>query len=428
MRKLYALLICVALTFALPLLTSCDKHRESDNIGQRGPENPDDPGKPDDPENPDDPADKAPHAMLFYFVGTNLDGFFGGNISAAMEVVDKNIPGRNRIAYFRRVSGSTWAINEIYYDSKSGAAATRELKRYENADLTRMDIYLSDMVALVPAKSYGIVFGGHGSAWIPKTAGSSWSKTYSVRPPQPYIMPFGEAPREDAVQTRYFGETSVMFDVEDIAADMAASGAKFDYVIFDDCFMSNIESLYAMRHAADYVIASPCEIMGPGFPYRTVLPCLVGPEYDFEGVCRAFYDFYMNYDYPSGCVALTDCSELEALAEAYTRLLEGATRKVELTELQYYEGLSKHLFYDFGQYAELLSADPARLDEFIRRFDRAFPPQCRLYTPRFYTAFGSSFDHYIDIVYYSGVTISEPADRNQTENRATEWYRTTHRR
>ena len=366
----------------------------------------------------------APHAMLLYFVGTGLDYYFGNNVAAAMSAVDKGIPGDNRMAYFRRVSGGEWAITEIYYDCKSRKAALRELRRYPAADLRRMDLFLRDMTELVPAESYGVVFGGHGSAWIPRDIGTSWSTTYAAMQPHEYVMPFGEAPSEGAAPTRYFGETSVNFDIGEIADNMLATGAKFDYVLFDDCFMSNIETLYTMRHAADYIIASPCEIMGAGFPYALVTPCLAGGEYDFEGACRAFYDYYENDSYPSGCVALTVCSELEALAEAYRNLLSGPTTAVESAELQYYEGLSRHLFYDFGQYAAKLSADPALLDEFERQFDRAFPPSCRLHTESFYSNYGGGRFHRIDS--YSGVTISEPAGRNEELNRQTEWYRATH--
>lgn len=373
----------------------------------------------------------APHAIFIYFVGTDLDSWFGQNIKGVMDAVDQNILGNCRIAYFRRVSGGEWAISEISYDDVEQRAVSTMLRRYEDADLSQMGRYLSEMVELVPAETYGLVLGGHGSGWLPKSIGSGWSTKYSAAGQNRhsyYENPFGEAPREDALPTRYFGERAVMFDLEDISAAMQESGAEFEYMLFDDCFMSNIESLYALRHAADYIIASPCEIMAAGFPYRTFIPCLLdkdGP--DLKGVCRAFYDFYTNYSTPSGCVALTCCSELEALAEAYAALVAGATNEVDPSKLQYYEGLARHLFYDFGQYAELLSADEQLYEAFRAQFDRAFPESCRLHTPIFYTAFGPSFDSRIDIDYYSGVTVSEPANRNQQLNRETEWYRATHR-
>ena len=365
MKKLLSIILFAAAV--VPLLTSCGESVELDYLSRRKA----------------DSDRKAPHALLIYFVGTSLDSYFAQNIAGVLSAVDQNILGDCRIAYFRRVeTGSAdWGIFEISYDVVQRKAVTTMLKIYEDADLTQIGTYLSDMVGLVPAESYGLVLGGHGSGWLPKDVGTSWSNTYSVRPQTPYVMPFGEAPREDALPTRFFGERAVMFDLEDISAGMEESGGKYEYMLFDDCFMSNIESLYALRHAADYIIASPCEVMAAGFPYKLVVPQLFkNGRRDLEGVCRAFYEYYEG---DSGCVALTVCSELEPLAEAYANLLAGETNAVDRTGLQYYEGLSEHLFYDFGQYAELLSADDGLYGAFREQFDRAFPESCRLHTPTF---------------------------------------------
>lgn len=398
----------------LPLLTSCGEPQELDYLTKEE----------------TNEQRTVEHALLFYFIGTSLDSDFSGNISAVMSAVDKNIPGsRNRIVYFRRSASGGWAVNEIYYDRELGQAATKVLKSYAQPDLSRMGDYLADMVELVPAESYGVVFGGHGSGWLPKSLGMSWTSTFSLEGQAGvYVAPFGEAPREDALPTRFMGETGSMFDVEEIAAAMEATGVRFEYAIFDNCFMSNIESLYAMRRATDYIVASPCEIMAKGFPYKSVIPCLLGDkEADLEGVCRAFWDYYMDYDIRSGCVALTVCSELEALADVYRRLVSTQAGQVDVSQLQYYEGLTRHLFYDLGQYAGVMLADEGLKSEFSRQFDRTFPESCRLHTPKFYTAYGNSFaDHMVDIGYYSGVTTSEPANRNVELNRRTEWFAATH--
>lgn len=400
----------------LPMFTSCGESAELDYLTRR----------------PAGEIRRVERALLFYFVGTSLDGEFRENLTDVRQAVtaDPSILDDARIVYFRRAtSGGEWAISEIYYDREKGSAETKTLKRYAEPDLSLMDDYLNEMVQLVPANHYGLVLGGHGSGWLPTSIGSSWTSKYSVgQQPSAYVAPFGEAPREGAAKTRYFGESNCTFDLEQIAECMIGTGVKFDYMIFDDCFMSNIESLYAMRHAVDRIIASPCEIMAAGFPYQRVIPRLFAPDgkCDLEGVCKAFYEYYISdSSIRSGCIALTVCSELEPLAEAYRRLVAGPTVEVDRAQLQYYEGLSEHLFYDMGQYAERLSADASLLDEFRRRFDAAFPESCRLHTPYFYTAFGS--DHFVDVDYYSGVTISEPARRNTDLNRETEWYRATHR-
>ena len=446
MRRFYAVLICAVLISAA--MVSCEESVELDYLtgGEVAgwpygsdepdePENPDDPNNPDNPDDPNDPnnpdepnipgGDDSSRVLLMYFVGTSLDGYFQDNIKDAMQAMSPEVTGNGSIVYFRRQSGSEWAIRRIALN-EAGVAEDIVLKTYPDADLTDMRFFLSEMIRFAPAESYGLVFGGHGTGWLPKNVGLTMSSTYSVGGGGSYIAPFGELPREDALPTRFFGESKVMFDIEEIAENMISTGAKFDFLIFDDCFMSNIETLYAMRHAVDYIIASPCEVMATGFPYKRIIPYIFAAEgNDLEGLCHAFYEFYMyGYSTRSGCVALTICSELDALAEAYRNLAAGAVKPVDVSQLQYYEGLAKHLFYDFGQYAGMLSANPMLLNDFREQFDRAFPPKCRLNTPSFYSGFGGR--DMIDIKYYSGVTISEPADRNADLNRETEWYRATH--
>lgn len=371
-----------------------------------------------------EPQSPAPQALLFYFVGTSLDYYFDRNLTDVETAVAENILGRSRIAAFRRTNKATgeWSIVEIRYNSRTRKAEQKVLRTYPAPELTDMNRYLADMIELVPAQSYGVVFGGHGSAWIP--AGGSLQPRGAKAAGGEY--PFGQAPLPGAEVTRYFGENGCMFDITDMAAHMDSTGRHFDYVIFDDCFMSNIESLYDMRHVTDYIISSPCEIMGNGFPYRTVIPHLFtdgGRGHDLEAVCRAFHDFYTSYTFPSGCVTLTVCSELDAMADAAQALYAGAVGEYDSNELQTYEPLVDHLFYDFRQYAEALSRDEALTDAFRRQFDRTFPESCRLHTDSYYSAYNRAMN---PINYYSGVTVSEPADRYTDENQATAWYRATH--
>ena len=78
-------------------------------------------------------------------------------------------------------------------------------------------------------------------------------------------------------------------DISELAAAIDGSGVRFDYLLFDACFMSSVEALYDLRRAADYIVASPCEVMAHGFPYDTVIPSLFaddGARYDLAAACR----------------------------------------------------------------------------------------------------------------------------------------------
>ncbi len=367
----------------------------------------------------------TPQALLFYFVGSSLNFYFTQNINAVKTALieTKGVNKNSRIAVFRRAENKVdWEIVEIKYNIKNGMIKEEVLCTYKSPDLSDMSRYLQDMTTLVPAEQYGIVLGGHGSGWLPKDTSLTKSPITGVE----HYAPFGELPAEGGHTTRYFGESGCMFDISEISDAILSTGKEFKYIIFDDCFMANIETLYDMRHAADYIIASPCEIMGPGFPYNTVIPHLFtneGTSYNLQGVCQAFYDFYSDYNIPSGCVSMTITSELENMAAAAKELFANQKEDINLDNLQYYEGLSQHVFYDMLQFAESIGADRTAVENFRRQFDKTFPVECRLNTDYFYSTYNNSMN---EINYYSGITISEPSQKFTSLNQETDWYKDTH--
>ncbi len=367
---------------------------------------------------------EASHAFFFFFIGTSLQSFFDANLRHALESMNAAVPGDGRVAAFCRRNG-TWQIVELAYDPATNEAAMIPLREVADPDRSSPEFLtrtLAEMMELIPAAGYGVAFGGHGTGWLP--AG------YSVYGPAIGFDTFGRrtpAADDPWPVTRYFGEKGSLFDIGDISNALAATGVRFDYLIFDDCFMSNIETLYTLRRNARYIVASPCEIMGDGFPYRYVIPALFGGERPLNErlheVCERFYRYYLSeYDpsFPSGCVALTDCDRLEALAEAARPLFATASAACDPERLQSYEGLPRHLFYDFLQYAEQVAADSRALDAFRARFDEAFPPDSRFHTPSFYSYYSRPDMRPID--FYSGVTCSAPSELYPAENGATEWW------
>lgn len=373
----------------------------------------------------------APQSVFLYMEGTDLLRFFKTNIERSRQAVDRDTPGDGRFLAMVQPRKGEALVIEIGYDPATQAGRLDTLRRYTNVVTTRRETIaqlLAEMAELAPARRYGLILGSHGTGWIPAS--------------QPYLSPGRAAAPSDywnkqgPLTTRWFGsDASVRTDIADLAGAIDESGVRFDYLIFDACFISSIETLYDLRKSAGYIVASPTEIMGHGFPYDRILPHLFlrgGAECDLEQVCQTYYEFYLNDwntlpgNAQSGCIALTVCAELDALAEAMRSVQEGPKNTVDPAALQYFEGLSPHLFFDLGQYADLLCNDPARLDAFRKQFDKTFPEACRLHTPTFYSAYGSGSSIPIREGCYSGVSVSEPSSRYVTENRRTAWYRATH--
>ena len=382
------------------------------------------------------PKDEGPtqHTLIFYFTGTQLSYYFDRNIDAAAEAVANGAAGNCRVLCFYQGSDRNNA-RIIELTKENGTCVEKTLATYQMPPITDgedMTYFLSEMIRMAPAESYGLVIAGHATAWIPAAIPSA---TASMQPRMQRQDYWRKAPSD--IVTRYFGEVysqqaSNHFEITDMADALAATGHKFRYLLFDACFMANIETLYDLRSVIGYIVASPCEVMGDGFPYDRIVPHLfeTGPVADrLAETCREFWNLYENeyqsttWKEQSGCISLAVTSQLDALAEVMRRINEKGKQPFELSQLQYYEGLMTHLFYDLGHYVELSCGDPALVEEFTTQLDRAFPPESRLCTKQFYSQYNNGSN---PVHFYTGVSVSEPSTKYVAENRMTNWYRDTH--
>ena len=165
-----------------------------------------------------------------------------------------------------------------------------------SVDKSVMTQVLKDMIAVSPTERVGLVAASHGSAW-----------TNSI------------------FMSRSFGQDGKGTDntmlVSDMADAMKATGKKFDFLLFDACFMGTAEVCYDFRDVTDYQIVSVMEVPAYGFPYESSLDYLYEGTVDgYKKICQAYIDFYQeryeNGDYAWGTIALIDSKEMEGLADA----------------------------------------------------------------------------------------------------------------
>ena len=371
------------------------------------------------------PPALADRTVLLYMPGQSLSTYYKNNIQGIHTAVTDRALGNGRMLVCWQPEKQTSAVMlEIYYDRNKRRSETKTLKTYDNfnagsaADVQRI---FADAAELAPAQNYGLIIGCHGKAWIPASGGVL---PYSLRSAEPDDDVWTTAP--GAKTTRSFGDTGRSIDITNFAAAVKAQNYRPDDLLFDACFMANIETLYDLRECTDYVIAAPCEIMAQGFPYERAMPWFFtdgGKEYNLTKVCEAFWNFYMNdATTKSGCISLAVMSEMEGMKEVMRRI-NAAPKKSYAEELQSYEGMSSHIFYDLGHWVELACSDAGLKEEFKVQLDKAFPKAARLNTPEFYSAYNGRMN---PVAYYSGVSFSEPSDKYTEENKQTSWYRDTH--
>lgn len=380
----------------------------------------------------------APQTVVMYLPWSgNLYTHFLQNIEDVKKAVAGNILRGSRLLVFLQTSTTKGSLRELYYDN--GECLETTLRTYEDLNVTQAETIteiFNYIAETAPAERYGITVGSHGMAWIP-ASGTGRSATGAKAGTQPatetaqekwhweYVSPDGQF-------TRWFGDGgSRSTNTTTFADAITASGIRFEYILFDDCFMSSIEVAYDLRKITRYLIASPCEVMAYGYPYDLVMPYLFadgGKGYDLDGICRSFYEFYEQYEAPNyncGAIAVTVCDQVDGMAEVMRQINNASPAYIPDPEkpLQQYEYLySPTRFYDFEDYVRQLCDNSALLTEFEKQLELTVPERYRLHTEYFYSG-GKR-----PITTYSGISTSTPSTSGIVVNNIqnTGWYKATH--
>src|SRR5690606_1167831 len=129
----------------------------------------------------------------------------------------------------------------------------------------------------------------------------------------------------------------------------------FNYIIFDACSMANIEVLFEFRNKANYIIASPTDVLSDGFPYQNILPHIdSGSEEDIKKIASAYFNYYNARTglHRSATISVTDLSRLEALSDyiGSLNLEDGHSFSTDgLQRMDFTHGFPVPL-YDFGDF------------------------------------------------------------------------------
>ena len=375
------------------------------------------------------PPAKANHTLMFCFLGTSLSRYFKTNLEdAALAIQTGILANKNRVVFFRQESATTGYIGELCHNVSGGKCIELRLKDVtldKNSIISPEAIgeLLATMAEAAPAKRYGVVFAGHGQGWITRELlKDNEAEKFSVGY-NPWIA------AEGAEVTRAFGESNVQVNIDELAEGIESSGVGFDYILFDACFMSNIEAIYDLRNSANYIIASPCEIMGKGFPYHRTLPYLFtnqGETTDYDGAARSYHEYYKSeYTGNGRCGSITvyKCSDIEGVADAMRTVMVSAKKPTDYdsSTLQTYEGQRYHHFYDFGEWVNVVATDSAALNTFNAKLGECIVATYTL--DSFYSAYGTYGTYPINLDVYSGVTTSAPSDAYTGGWKMTNWYK-----
>lgn len=371
----------------------------------------------------------AERTMMFYYLGMSLKSFYDANLATVEKCVESGSLGDTRVLVFIQSSQNSGSLYEIFYDKGLGKIVRDPIATYDLPQLyseQMLSEIFCDMTVRAPAKEYGLFIGSHGKGWIPKNSASlGSSSTYSTFSAEHLESIWTPAP--GAIMVRHIGDTtSTQVDTTEIAGALKSTGCHLNYIIFDACYMANVESAYDLKEVTDYILGSACEIIANGMPYGDILPIMAStsPLLDrLNNSAKAFVDYYkINRQgaYSSACSAVIDCRQLDALAEV-TKRVNGSLQRIDPNSVQSYDGINltrnpTHIFFDMEDYVIKSCTDADAVAAFSAQLYRTVTGLH--HTKTFYSAYNNKAN---EINYYSGLTTSAPIMLHAMSAYVPEW-------
>ena len=393
----------------------------------------------DSPDGPDVPVTPVGQTVFMFFPWSNsLLSDFRRTVEDMQTVVAQRSMKDERIMVFMATSEREAVLFEL--KKQNGQCLTDTLRRYSDRPFTSrqwLTSLFSEVMTLAPASRYGMVVGCHGLAWVPiqgqrnarKKLGSQekideednlYKEERIDKEGEPNDLMHFEV--QGPVTTRFIGGTypETQIETTDLADAMADAGLHTEYILFDACYMSSVEVAYELKDVTHYLIASPTEVLSYGFPYITMGKHLLGTP-NYKGIVDSFISFYSSYNLPYGTVAVTDCTQLDALAAIAQQINAAATEQLVPNGVQIMDGYSPTLFYDLGHLMSLKDAGTVLTAAFAEQLDKAVP--YKGHTGQYFTALK---DEPVDIKHYSGLNTSQGSLNHMADRLSeTAWYKAT---
>lgn len=368
---------------------------------------------------------------------TGLLGYLQNNIDSICDgIIDRKGLNNSRVLVFLSDKYNHSTLYDLQYDATTKSVNRVPLKEYEGTSYASAEGFadiLNEVKTQADALNYALIVGVHGCGW---TYASDWSRyPYYARPSvtRPRDNNFSGiqfGPDPNAPLTRFFGSVSLAenaMDISTLAEGIRESGLKMQYILFDACYMSNIETAYELKDVTNYMIASGSEIMAAGLPYRLMWSYLNSATPNYSSIVSTSVNFYKNNSSAPFCnLAAIDCRQVEKLASVMKDINaeNQLSADVNLDSIQHLDGFRPNLFYDLETYVDSLHPSGYLLDQFKNQLKLTI--KASDHTDEAYTCIYSSES--FKIKNYCGITISDPSQHSVAikGREKTGWWKATH--
>ena len=364
-------------------------------------------------------------------LSNNIDSICAG-------ITDKKGLNNTRVLVFFSNNANNSTLFDLTYNDVTKEVSRTPIKTYEGSAYNSANGFadlLNEVRQNAEALNYALIIGGHGCGW---SCADDWinypNQAKSFNTQQTFDtsfsgIQFGADPNNPT--TRFFGsvdrkENSI--DLSTLAKVIKQSGIKMQYILFDVCYMGNVETAYELKDVTNYLIATSSEIMAKGIPYRSMWSYLNGTTPNYSSLVNGIVNFYKNSTAPYCNMAAIDCRQLDALANVMKEINQKYTldTTIPLDSIQPLDGFSPHLSYDMAVYVDSLRPSGYLKEQFNNQLKKTV--KAAAHTDCAYTALRLYQEATIKIKNYCGLSISDPSQHPVAirGKEKTGWWKATH--
>ena len=347
-----------------------------------------------------DPVAPTRTVLIYMAADNSLSSYSYDNIESIVQGTSASaLNGGNLLIYVDAKNAAPQLLQiKVKSDGKIQKLSVKDYPEQNSADPSVMRGVFDKVIGDYPADSYGLVLWSHGTAWLP----------YNV---QPMLRSFGQ-------------DESNWMEIDEL--EEALPDHVFDFIMFDACYMASTEVAYALRDKADYILASPTEVLGEGFPYKLIIGNFFTETAGLQQIAETFYNYYNQKEKiieQSASVSLIATEQLDNLAAICREIVIGKENTIatlpiqELQQLEYL-GYTYHALYDFDDFISRLATE-TQYTNYLSILNKVV-----LYKQT--TPNATYFKGQLVINQFSGLSIYVPQDGLATLNdwyKGMEWYR-----
>ena len=219
----------------------------------------------------------ARKTLLVYMMAENSLNYYASlDVDEILQAVP-SIPRDCRL--FVYVDDSSFPQLTQYYRMTSGETGCSRFQPFNtdvcSSDTAALGTVLDFILKDYPTETLDLIMWSHGDGWLRGPLNSAPQRSIGI----------------DNGKNSSSNKVTETIEVEELAALLEALPTKVDRLMFDACFMQCVESAYALRNAAEWIIASPAEIPGDGALYSTLVPDFFnsdGPEDIMDSYIKAY--------------------------------------------------------------------------------------------------------------------------------------------